>query len=166
MACTQRLLSGLLHRAGDGCTSSAFFSLLAAPLQRCVCGGSIAKPLVGVKNVTSEHSWHRQELDTARVFVPDLHFFRMTLTEKIRERLKASGFSRNKVHQATGLTRATVAAFLDGKDAHSSTLDKLAEFLGMTVAFPAIEAAKRNPKKQDKPANKARARSQESDEQI
>lgn len=90
----------------------------------------------------------------------DLHFFRMTLTEKIRERLKASGVSRNKVHLATGLTRATVAAFLDGKDAHSSTLDKLAEFLGMTVAFPAIEAAKRNPR------NKARVRSQESNELI
>lgn len=59
----------------------------------------------------------------------------MKLTETIREKLKASGASRNKVHLATGLTRATVAAFLDGKDVHSSTLDAIGEFLGVTVDF-------------------------------
>lgn len=63
----------------------------------------------------------------------------MKLTERIREQLIASGASRNKVHKSTGLTRATISAFIGGKDVHSSTIDAIAEFLGAEIMFTSTE---------------------------
>jgi lambda repressor-like predicted transcriptional regulator len=68
-----------------------------------------------------------------------------TLTETIRNELRARGTSIRKVHLATGLERATVRAFLDGKEVHSSTLDTLAEYLGTSLSFNRPKEAK--PKK-------------------
>lgn len=67
-----------------------------------------------------------------------------SLTENIREELRSRKLSLRKVHLATGLQRVTVKAFLEGKEVHSSTLDLLAEFLGMAVSFPAKEPVKKS----------------------
>lgn len=71
-----------------------------------------------------------------------------TLSEQIREELRARKVSLRKVHLATGLQRVTVRNFLDGKEAYSGTLDKLAEFLGTSISFtrPKEQAKKSKPK--------------------
>jgi predicted transcriptional regulator len=75
----------------------------------------------------------------------------MTLTDQIRARLKALGLSQNALHEETGVTRAVIAKFMDGGEAHSSTLDKLFVFLGNpSIPFPAVKVRERKPGRKPK----------------
>jgi len=57
----------------------------------------------------------------------------MTLTDAIRETLRAKGLSVRRISLDTDITRATIASFLDGSSVNSNTLDRLAEYLGLEV---------------------------------
>lgn len=70
----------------------------------------------------------------------------MKITEKLRSQLITRGDSQNQVHKATGLSRATVAAFLKGDQVHSETIDLIGEYLQASLSFtqPAKEPAKKS----------------------
>jgi len=71
----------------------------------------------------------------------------MTLTDQIRDGLKARNLSLNAISRETGLQRVTVRAFLNDGVVSSTTLDAIAEFLGASVTIPEPPAKKPADKK-------------------
>lgn len=101
----------------------------------------------GVNTPPRVHFDHGSKSSTAIALKQFLHSFSMeTLSEKIREEIRARKLSLRKIHLATGLQRVTVRNFLEGKDVYSSTLDKLANYLGMAVTFPTRDPPKKRTK--------------------
>lgn len=82
---------------------------------------------------------HGRNSSAAGLTLPVLDFPAMaTVTEQIREYLKARGDSVRRIHLQTGLNRATVADFLNGRDVRGQTLDALCDYLGATVTLPPL----------------------------
>lgn len=69
-----------------------------------------------------------------------------SVTDQIRGYIKSRGDSVRKIHLQTGLTRATVADFLNGRDVRGQTLDALCEYIGATITLPPLpkETAKKS----------------------
>ena len=81
----------------------------------------------------------------------DLHSSPMaTLTEQIRDYLKKRGDSVRRIHLRTGLNRATVADFLNGRDVRGQTLDAICEYIGAAITLPPIEEPPSKPTKKSK----------------
>lgn len=107
-------------------------------LQRHGCRSNMVENARGVNTIPRVSLHHGSKCSTAIEIRAFLNSSMMeNLSERIREEIRTRKLSLRQIHIATGLQRVTVRNFLDGKDVYSSTLDKLANYLEMSVSFPA-----------------------------
>lgn len=75
---------------------------------------------------------------------------RLSLSEKLRRAVDASGLSRERICRMTGVDRAAMSRFMRGQRAiGTDSADKLAYFLKLDVVGPVLGTApKRVPRRQ------------------
>lgn len=56
-----------------------------------------------------------------------------TVTEILRRTIAESGISKRRLSIETGVDRMSITFFLKGKPLHSSNVDRLAEYFGLTL---------------------------------
>jgi transcriptional regulator with XRE-family HTH domain len=76
----------------------------------------------------------------------------LKLSEQVRRAIDASGVSRYRICKTTGLSEPTMSRFMTGKGGLSmEMLDKIGEYLGLTISAEGASAASPKPKRETKP---------------
>ena len=63
---------------------------------------------------------------------------RHTMSDQVRAAVESCGQSRYQICKETGIDQAALSRFMDGTGITTSTLDKLAEYLGLEIVFKGI----------------------------